>query len=480
MHNRLLPFPRSCNLCFPLQLYLFNVGVFDAKGMHHPTVYALEYGLAYPRHKVVGRSWQHAHEWVRLNLSRIVSRCLSREKVDIVGDMGIGPECFEGCIGEVTASPSWTHNFEGLGECTFAFPSVKMSMPSFQRVLSERGHLCCTSDGDHNMWQHLSEGLGEGRAQVNRSGNTQHIDSCSFHKFRNIEARFDKDIKLAQAARVATGINAWDCKYPAGFLLHTDRRPSYHALFGDLLDEVMQHDVLAVAHACWGLAMRKGRLLGLTAAVKEWNKLYHPTNGSQGVWGRANRTYEVAEVEDTQHHVLASTSMGITRMQNKGDSTSANPVEARVNKRVSRGIRTSLPMGRLGNELSGIFCNLSRECIGTAGFSQVPDFMGRCEATTSRMVTGRPGKKGTTRNFSRIFQEGMHMAFVKELQKRHLKRLSGVGRESKYIVASELCVREAENIVRYENNSGCPNYEARVESALQLMRCSIACFCCII
>ena len=446
--------------------------MFDAKGMHHPTVYALEYGLGYPRHKVVGRSWHHAHEWVRLNLRLIVERYQAREMINIVKEMGIGTECFEGCQGEVAEPAMWTHIYDGLGACTFAFPRVQMSDPSFKRDLSGRNHLCCTSDGDHNMWNHLSEGLGEGNARDNRSGTKQHIDSCAFHKLANIESRFENDIKDAQRLRESSGPIAFDRKNPGGFVLETVRRPSYHSLFGGLLDEVMQHDLLSVAHACWALAMRKGRLIGMAAAVKQWDRLYHPSSGQQGVWGRANRTYEVAE-NDVQHdHVLACSSSGTKRMQNKGDSTSANPLEARVNKRVAQRIGTSLPMGRLSRELAGVFKNLSRDSIGTNGFSLVPDFTGRCSSTTSGVKTGRPGKEATTRNFLNIVDVGIKMARCKELRKRHLKRVYGQGLESKYIVASARCVREAVNIVRYEGNSGCNDseYEERIDSALCVLR----------
>ena len=438
--------------------------------MHHPTVYALEYGLGYPRHKVVGRSWHHAHEWARLNLSRIVGQYQRHENINIAKEMGIGTECYESCNGEVVEQSMWTQSFDGLGDCSFAFLRVQMAEVSFKRDLSGRNHLCCTSDGDHNMWNHLSEGLGEGHARNNRSGKKEHIDSCAFHKLANIESRFDSDIRDAQKARDTKGDITWDRTNPGGFILDTDRRPSYHSLFGNLLDEVMQHDLLSVTHACWDLAMRKGRLIGMASAVKEWNKLYHPSTGSQGVWGRANRTYEVAENDIDHNHVLASSSFGTYRMQNKGDSTSANPVEARVNKRVSQGIGTSLPMGRLGSELAGIFKNLSRECIGTNGFSVVPDFMSRCPSTHSRVKTGRPGKEATTRNFLNLFEVGIKIARVNELRKRHLKRVSGQGLESKYIVASARTVREAINIVRYEGNSGCPDYEERVDSALHLLR----------
>ena len=145
-----------------------------------------------------------------------------------------------------------------------------------------------------------------------------------------------------------------------------------------------------------------------------------------------------------------------------------------MNKRVSQGIGTSLPMGRLGSELAGIFKNLSRECIGTNGFSVVPDFMSRRPSTHSRVKTGRPGKEATTRNFLHLFEVGIKTARVNELRKRHLKRVSGQGLDSKYIAVSARTVREAINIVRYEGNSGCPDYEERVDSALHLLRCIIS------
>ena len=74
------------------------------------------------------------------------------------------------------------------------------------------------------------------------------------------------------------------------------------------------------------------------------------------------------------------------------------------------------------------------------------------------------------RNFLHIVEVGIKIAEANELRKRHLKRASGQGLESKYIVASARCVREAVNIVRYEGNSGCPDYEERVDSALRLLR----------
>ena len=61
-------------------MYLFNVGVTDAKGLHHPTVFALQLGKGYLRNKVVGAVWQNAHEWVRHNLFAITSTLLNAER----------------------------------------------------------------------------------------------------------------------------------------------------------------------------------------------------------------------------------------------------------------------------------------------------------------------------------------------------------------------------------------------------------------
>jgi hypothetical protein len=56
---------------------LFNVGVTDAKGLHHPTVFALQLGKGCLRNKVVGAVWQSAHEWVRQKLPAVTTTLLN-------------------------------------------------------------------------------------------------------------------------------------------------------------------------------------------------------------------------------------------------------------------------------------------------------------------------------------------------------------------------------------------------------------------
>ena len=75
-------------------MYLLNCGVFDAKGVIHPTVVGLELRRAYPRYRVVGAAWQQAQEWVRANMNLIVKMYGEHGNIDLKKALCLTDECF--------------------------------------------------------------------------------------------------------------------------------------------------------------------------------------------------------------------------------------------------------------------------------------------------------------------------------------------------------------------------------------------------
>ena len=76
-------------------MYLFNVGVTDVKGLHHPTVVALQLGHGLLRNQVVGAIWQNAHEWLRGNLMGITTALLAmRIPLDLRLELSLPEACY--------------------------------------------------------------------------------------------------------------------------------------------------------------------------------------------------------------------------------------------------------------------------------------------------------------------------------------------------------------------------------------------------
>ena len=188
----------------------------------------MEHGLAWPRHRVVGSAWQHAHEWVRHNLQFIVDTVKEHDAgLDLIMTMNLPRKCFATEEIPQVGAAGWSEEFTGLGKARHAFPKTTYRTASFERDPKGRQHLTCMSDGGHSMWKHLREGLGHGNTAA------WHIDACSFHLWQNLESMVNRDIKAAQAAR-KRNVTAWDQKHPGGKLLDEDEyKPSFQSIFGD-------------------------------------------------------------------------------------------------------------------------------------------------------------------------------------------------------------------------------------------------------
>ena len=117
-------------------MYLFNVGVTDAKGLHHPTVFALQLGKGYLRNKVVGAVWHNAHEWVRHNLSAVTTTLLDGpQKFDVKLELSVPEICYEASKGVVTQGCNWKGDAHGRAPL---FRPVITFLPSRHRSKVDR------------------------------------------------------------------------------------------------------------------------------------------------------------------------------------------------------------------------------------------------------------------------------------------------------------------------------------------------------
>jgi len=439
-------------------MYLFNVGVTDAKGLHHPTVFALQLGKGYLRNKVVGAVWQNAHEWVRHNLSAVTTTLLDGpQKFDVKLELSVPEICYEASEGVVTEGCNWKESFGSLGAVTHAFPQVQHPEVSFKRNPSERGYFKGVADGDLVMFTGVADGMGGGAARDTRGTEKVSSDACSFHKGKRIGLMFIHFLRVTQTLRKTRGVEEWDAAHPLGYLLTGSPATVFQREFGDFLDDVMQHDALPVTQGCWHYVHEKCRAMGVAEEeLCHLDHYHHPVTGIQGHHGRSTQTYEMAEGASEQQHPLESVVDGQRHMVEKGVVSSANNLEGRINKRLKKAAGRAHPMVTLVPiliEEASVVCS---ECAAEHQYSTLPDFLGQCDSTTSDGPTaGRWGKDPTGRNFRSMFKEAMAVAFkwrdpkdTSDVKVQYHREPGPKGDTARYIIASKETIRVAHVMVR--------------------------------
>jgi hypothetical protein len=439
-------------------MYLFNVGVTDAKGLHHPTVFALQLGKGYLRNKVVGAVWQNAHEWVRHNLSAITSTLLNAARpFDVKLELNVPEICYEPSKGVVLLGCNWQESFGTLGSVTHAFPQVQHPDVSFKRDPLQRGYFKGVADGDLVMFTGVADGMGGGAARDNRGTAKVSSDACSFHKGKRIGAMFITFLRETQLLRKKKGVKEWDALHPLGYLLNGSPGSVYQREFGDFLDDVMQHDALPVTQGCWHYVHEKCRAMGVSEEdLRHLDLHHHPATGMQGHHGRSSQTYEMAAGASEQPHPLESVVNGQRHMAEKGVVSSANNLESRINKRFKKAAGSAHPMVTLVPiliEEASVVCS---ECAAEHQYSTLPDFLGQCDSTSSDGPTaGRWGKDPTGRNFRAMFKEAMNIAYAwrdpkdtTDVKVQYYRAPGPKGATATYIIASKETMRVAHLMVR--------------------------------
>ena len=448
-------------------MYLLDCGVFDAKGVLHPTVVGMQLRRQYPRHRVVGAAWQHAQEWVRANMTEICTTYNEHGDIDLKRSLGLPAECFPLESPLTVGEPMWTQTFPKLGEAQHAFPRTTFRVASFERVANERQHLTCCTDGDHAMSVHMREELGQGKSGV------RHIDACSFHQLATLKKMIDGSIIESRRKR-ARNPKRWDRRHPAGKRLEEQFGGSFLRHYGGLADVCMQHDVHAVAELAWDLILDEAYYWGMASEASNWTKLHHPTNGEQGTWGRANNTYECPKDQHNVDHPLARVINGVVFRVNKGSSPSANSLESRFNKKLKQAAGKPQQFGPLCTIIGNTMQNLTRQCAMDLGFSVVPDFFGRCQPLASVRKTGRKERIATTRGYRQMFETALSHASRQHFVDHYFKIdvqgdnfASKTGRTAEYIVASDRTHKLIESMLQFYKK---PNSEKETARILKTLR----------
>ena len=479
----LLVLPSLCSPATCCQCYLFNVGVTCAKGTHHPTVGALQVGKGLLRNEAVGSVWHHAVEWLRHNASAVAEYMLrSAVSHNIRLELGLPDVCFaDSGQGRELEEAGWTKAVGSLGDMVHAFPRVKFDVSSFQRIPEEPCFLTGMTDGDRPMFQGVVNGLGDGLAQDNRNGIPTTNNACSFHKGKNIEGMFTDILTRAKMLRSLNEAE-WDRTWGLGSILSNAPRNIYQQEFGGLFDVVMQHDSLPVTLGVWELYREKGTHMGLAmSALDHLDLHHHPVNGRQGHHGRSSQRREVALGHVVGEYSLGGFSNGEWYEVDKGTTSSANSLEARINAALKRLLGHAMRLDDLLPALSEGFSEVCLKCCGELQYSCFPDFLGQCPGTTHKKKSGRAGSTKTGRDFRTYF----HSAEADALDHRErLSRgeptptyhlVSGSGRNSVYVVASERTIKVAKAMV--DRNAAKPLNRrlrgmATVDAAVATLRCS--------
>jgi len=340
----------------------------------------------------------------------------------------------------------WSQSFLELGDAQHAFPRTTFQVSSFERVTNERQHLTCCTDGDHAMSVHIREELGNG------CSGARHIDACSFHQLATLKKIVDGAITMARQER-AKNPPKWDKKFHGGKRLHEG---SFVRNYGDLADVCMQHDVHAVADVAWDLILDEAYYWGMASEAAHWNTLHHPTNGTQGTWGRSNNTYECAKDQHNVDHPLARRINGVFFRVNKGSSPSANSLESRFNKSLKQAAGKPQRFGPLCTTIGNTCKNLTRQCAMDLGFSLVPDFFGRCQPIASTKKTGRRDRIPTTKGYRQMFVTALRHASRQNFTGHYFK-IDGEannlapknGHTAEYIVASDKTHAVIESMLQF-------------------------------
>ena len=471
--------------------YLFNLGVTDVKGMHHPTVGALQLGKGLARNKAVGSVWHHAHEWVRHHMGFIIE-VLARASppYDIRRELGLPLlQCCddEEDKGMVCQEAMWEEEFPGVGMMCHAVPQVKFKAPSFKRDLEDRNYLTGVTDGDQSMWTGTLAGMGDGLALQNRSGVLQANDACSFHKGKSIKLIFLRILKDAKLLR-SQDETKWDREHGMGYLFNTgkgDTRTAIDRVFqaecGDLLDGCMQHDCLPVVQCLWDHLRAKSALMGVSKAeFDRLSKNHHPVTGNKGHHGRATQTHELALYANAVRSVIETEVNGVRYGQEKGKVSSANNLEGRINKSLKKLLKSSMRMEDFFPVVVAAFSGLTAQYAQKLQFSILPDFFGLCASTTHGALSGRVGNEATGRNFSAMFKSAMaiaadHRRKVDAGEPTPVYHRVGnkLGKEAEYIVATEKTMDVAAQMVaRHAAKADSGNVPLTVHKAVDLLRSS--------
>jgi hypothetical protein len=446
--------------------------------------------------KSVGAVWQNAHEWIRLNLQKIVSYYLAVENIDLAKYLGLTAVCYD--RGEIITAGtcSWEEEFEGLGTMRHAFPKTVLQDISFARDLLQKQYCHWVSDGDLAMLTNMREGMGGGRTAVNRSGIPTPIAGCAFHKLVRIHKMVDGYLSAARHERRVMGRNQRQTKSELSYLsraFNTVRlqrisergdawRPQPHdggllldgkkdstGLFGALLDECMNHDDEGVGLGAWYMFLSKLKLMGMHTCATHVQHYHHPQSGQQGSWARWNQLQEQAVPPFYTGEPNPPLVM-------HGACNTANPIEANMNKKLKIGTGMSLPLGALATAAQNIMTNMCRKMCPSFGFSLVPDQLGQCTETHHFKSSGAFGSDltgngcifvanpriivsvisrfasnthdHTDRKYEERFREGISKARgVRHLIFNH--RLSGEGLTAHYLVGSDATVRALQNWNEY-------------------------------
>ena len=437
-------------------MYLLNCGVFDAKGVIHPTVVGLELRRAYPRHRVVGAAWQHAQEWVRANMNLIVKMYGEHGNIDLNKALCLTEECFKDDLPSSVGEALWTETFDGLGDACHAFPRTEFEVASFERITEERQHLVVTTDGDHAMWKGVREALAGGKTDrmwnCGKKGE-RHVDACSFHKWQTLENMIDDDIRQAVRDRQQDPVK-WDRRHKGGKALATTAKPCFQNNFGDMIDIPMQHDVHAIGNVAWDLVVKEAVLMGMAKGAARWTKQHHPSDGLKGSFGRCNNTYECPEDKEGSHlHPLARCVDGVWLLINKGSSSSANSTESRFNKPLKTGAGKPLHFGPMNDNISAVCANLTRQCSGGLNYSVVPDFFGRCQSLRQVRKHGRLGRGTTSRGYRQMFEKGINHAGGQIIADQYFKVGTGSKHKAEYIVASDQTIKLIADILEFKKST---------------------------
>ena len=461
-------------------MYLFNVGVTDVKGLHHPTVVALQLGHGLLRNQVVGAIWQNAHEWLRGNLMGITTALLAmRIPLDLRLELSLPEACYAPTSFSILAGPNWEEPFGRLGKATHAFPRYQHREVSFARDLSNRSFFKGVADGDKGMFTGVTNGMGGGTATLKRGPGKVTSDACSFHKGNAIEVMLVCSIKKTQLLRAARGEAAWDKKHPLGYLLKGSATRVYQREFADFLDDVMQHDALPVTQGCWLFVSKKGSLMGMPASdLCHVDLHHHPVTGIQGHHGRSTQTHEKGDDSCALPHPLDTYVDGVRHGIEKGVPASANNVESRINKRMKTKTGCARRMVDLLPVIVDVASEVCAECAGNHQYSVLPDFFGECRSTSSRKssTAGRAGKIKTGRNFRKMFRTAEDVARRfraaednDEIRLQYHRHTDTHGLEAEYTIASDRTMTVARDMVRRNDAKHASDKNTNVDSLPKVM-----------
>lgn len=456
-------------------MYLFNVGVTDVKGLHHPTVVALQLGHGLLRNQVVGSIWHNAHEWLRAHLVGITEALLAmRIPFDLRLELGLTEGCYAPTDFRVTRGSNWEEPFGSLGKATHAFPQCVHAEVSFARDLAQRSLFGGVADGDNAMFPGVANGMGGGTARINRAKREVTSDACSFHKGKAIESMLVTCIQKTKILRTNCGKVKWDKKHPLGYLLEPKASRVYQKEFADFLDDVMQHDALPVTQGCWLFVKRKARSMGMPSTdIAHINTHHHPETGRQGHHGRSTQRHEKAEDCSTPPHPLDTFVNGVRYGLEKGVPSSANNVESRINKRMKRRAGYARRMVELLPVIVEVASEVTNECAGYHQYSVLPDYLGECRSTSNykAATAGRAGKATTGRNFRQMFRRAMDVAQLYRASRDndavrlqyHRDSESG-GKAAMYTIASPRTMEVAKDMVRRNSEKAACDQNPNVNS----------------